>query len=350
MAVTRPSLVISVTGAVSTSSPSLSTATSVQISKTSSRWWEMYMMATPASRSWRMRSNRRSTAPRSRAAVGSSSSRQRVPAASARVISTTWRCSTVRLAQGASALTSKPQSVIIFLACSRIRRQSTTPRLFGTPRRSGWGAEEDVLRHGQVGHHQGVLEHGRDAPAPGGDFAERGRGRPVEPHLALVRGGDPGQDRDQRGLARAVGADQAEAAAWVQAQPDAAQRVRAAEPLVDALRAGPRGGGGQRGGNVRIAHPDQAEELQTPPCAFPYTLPQSEESLTGEVVTDPDRPSTGVTVRFCAALVTNGGTIGSPRLLSPAKLTMDSAGAPPPGWPALSLTPLAASSAYFSAQ
>ena len=43
------------------------------------------------------RSNSRCTAPRSRAAVGSSSSRQRVPAASARMISTTWRCSTVRL-------------------------------------------------------------------------------------------------------------------------------------------------------------------------------------------------------------------------------------------------------------
>src|ERR1035438_2382220 len=210
-------------------------------------------------------------------------------------------------------------------------------------------AEEDILRHGQVGHHHGVLEHGRDAPAPGGDFAERGRGLPVEQHLALVRGGDARQDRDQRGLARAVAADQAEAAAGIQAQPDAAQRVRAVEPLVDARRAGHRGDGGQRGGDVRIAHPDQAEELQTPPGAFPYTLPQSAEALTGVVATDPDRPSTGVTVSDCEALVTNGGTIGSPRLLSPAKLTIVSAGAPPPGWPTLSLTPFAASCAYFSA-
>ena len=136
MAVTRSSLPTSVIGAASTSSPSRSTATSVQISKTSSRWWEMYMIATPASRSWRTRSNRRRTAPRSRAAVGSSSSRQRVPAASARMISTTCRCSTVRLAHGASAATSKPQSVMIVRACSRIRRQSTRPR--GPGPRRGW--------------------------------------------------------------------------------------------------------------------------------------------------------------------------------------------------------------------
>ena len=93
----------------------------------------MYKIATPAARSWRMWSNSRCTAPRSSAAVGSSSSRHRVPAASALVISTTCRCSTVRLAHGASASTSKPHSVMTFLVCSRIRRQSTTPG----PRR-GW--------------------------------------------------------------------------------------------------------------------------------------------------------------------------------------------------------------------
>src|SRR5580704_14742938 len=132
MAVTRSSLVTSGSGAVSTISPSRSTATSVQISKTSSRWWEMYKIATPWACSWRMLSNSRCAAPRSSAAVGSSSSRQRVPAASARVISTTWRCSTVRLPQAVSALTSKPQSVMTLRVCSRIRRQSTTP-----PRRAG---------------------------------------------------------------------------------------------------------------------------------------------------------------------------------------------------------------------
>ena len=49
------------------------------------------------------------------------------------------------------------------------------------------------------------------------------------------------------GLAGAVAADQAEAPAGVQAQPDAAQGVRAAEPLVDPRRAGRRGLGGSRG-------------------------------------------------------------------------------------------------------
>ena len=117
----------------------------------------MYKMATPWACSWRMRSNRRCAAPRSSAAVGLSSSRQRVPAASAPVISTTCRCSTVRLPQAVSALTSKPQSAMTCRTCSRIRPQSTTPA-----RRLA--AEEDVLGHGEARHH-GVLEHGGNMPA-----------------------------------------------------------------------------------------------------------------------------------------------------------------------------------------
>ena len=97
-------------------------------------------------------------------------------------------------------------------------------------------AEEDVLRHGEAGHHHGVLEHGRDARAPGGDIAERGRGLAVEGDLARIQGDDAAQDGDQRGLAGAVAAYQAEAPAGVQAQPHAAQGVRAAEPLVDPRR------------------------------------------------------------------------------------------------------------------
>src|SRR5690348_12673851 len=91
------------------------------------------------------------------------------------------------------------------------------------------------------------------------------------------------------------------------------------------------------------------DELQTPPWALPYTLPHSDALVTGVVATAPDRPSTGVTWSVCADLVTNGGTIGSPRLLVPPKLTIASVGAPPPGWPAASLTPLAAFCASVTA-
>ena len=65
-----------------------------------------------------------------------------------------------------------------------------------------------------------------------------GAGRAVEAHLARVRRVEAAQDRDQRGLARAVAADQAEAAAGLQAQVHAAQRAGAAEPLVDPRRLG----------------------------------------------------------------------------------------------------------------
>ena len=87
-----------------------------------------------------MRSNSRCTAPRSRAAVGSSSSRQRVPAASALTISTICRCSTVRLPHGALAFTSKPHSAITLLVRARISRQSTNPALPGWRPRNTFSA------------------------------------------------------------------------------------------------------------------------------------------------------------------------------------------------------------------
>src|SRR6516225_11385127 len=100
-----------------------------------------------------------------------------------------------------------------------------------------------------------MLEYGRDAPAPGGDVAQRGGGVPVEAHLAGVRRVDAGQDGDQRGLARAIAPDQAEALGGLQAQVHAAQRVRPAEPLVDPRRLDRwRGWGVRGGGDYRFMH------------------------------------------------------------------------------------------------
>src|SRR5215470_2126662 len=53
----------------------------------------------------------------------------------------------------------------------------------------------------------------------------------------------------------------------------------------------------------------EAAALHTPPCWVPYTLPHSVASLTEVVETVPDSPSTGLTVRVWADLVTNGATI-----------------------------------------
>ena len=102
MAATRSSLVRSAIGAVSTSSPSRSTATSWQISKTSSRWCEMYRTATPPATSCRTRSNSRADGvalQRGGRLVQQHAAGRR--AASARAISTICRCSTVRSRQGA---------------------------------------------------------------------------------------------------------------------------------------------------------------------------------------------------------------------------------------------------------
>ena len=113
-------------GAASTSSPSRSTATSWQISKTSSRWCEMYRTATPAAVSCRTRSNSRWLAWRSSAAVGSSSSTHLAPRASARAISTTWSCSTDSSRQGVSGAMSSPHSPMMSRVLRRIARQLTT--------------------------------------------------------------------------------------------------------------------------------------------------------------------------------------------------------------------------------
>src|ERR1700678_1330167 len=177
MAVTRASLLTSAIGAVSTSSPSLSTATSVQISKTSSRWWEMYMIATPASRSWRMRSNRRSAA----LERGAAERQGRGGLVEQQAAGSGGQCpgdlDHLPLLDGEAA--ARGVGVHVEAPVGH-----DLPGLLAHPApvdRAGPGAEtaaerlageEDVLRHGEAGHHHGVLEHGRDAPAPRGDITQ----------------------------------------------------------------------------------------------------------------------------------------------------------------------------------
>ncbi len=87
----------------------------------------MYITATPPATSWLTRSKSRCTAPRSSAAVGSSSSRQRAPVARARAISTICSCSTVSFSHSVVALMSKPHSPMIASVRSRMVRQLTRP-------------------------------------------------------------------------------------------------------------------------------------------------------------------------------------------------------------------------------
>ncbi len=169
-----------------------------------------------------------------------------------------------------SALMSKPHSVMTSRVCSRIRRQSTTP-----PRRRGLAAEEHVLGDGQARHDHGVLEHGGDPPAPRGDVAQRGAGRPSKRTSPASGATRPDRIETRVDLPGAVAADQAQAAARLQAQVDAAQRAGAAEPLVDPRRLDRRRGLRVGGGDNRFcaSGTQDAEELQTPPWALPYTLP-----------------------------------------------------------------------------
>ena len=103
----------------------------------------------------------------------------------------------------------------------------------------------------------------RQAPTrPGGS------GGAVEAHLAAVRRVDAAQDGDQGGLASPVAADQAQAAPGPQGEVDSAQRLGAAELLVDACCLGRRDGG--RGSGCQLpGHPAEAAALHTPPWALP---------------------------------------------------------------------------------
>ncbi len=86
-------------------------------------------MPTALSLSRRIRSNRRSMAAFSSDAVGSSRIRKRAPTDSARAISTTWRCSTLRSRASRLTSRSKPQSSMTWRARDRMARQSTKLRL-----------------------------------------------------------------------------------------------------------------------------------------------------------------------------------------------------------------------------
>jgi hypothetical protein len=96
-------------------------------------------------------------------------------------------------------------------------------------------AEEDVLRHREAVDEVKLLVHGRDTEPQGGDRrAERRRAAPPGDH-ALVRLVRAGENLDQRGLARAVLAEQAVHLPGADLQVHTVQRTHAGEGLDDAV-------------------------------------------------------------------------------------------------------------------
>src|SRR2546427_4074891 len=69
-------------------------------------------------------------------------------------------------------------------------------------------AEEDVLADAQRGDHHRTLVDARDAVLPRRAVAQARRGLAVQPDAAAIRLQQPGQDADERRLARPVAPDE----------------------------------------------------------------------------------------------------------------------------------------------
>ena len=98
--------------------------------------------------------------------------------------------------------------------------------------RANLQAEGDVLRHGHVPEQRVVLEHEPDAPRADGPL---GNVLAVEEHPSLAGELQPGDDAQQRGLARAGRAEQGDEFTVVDRHADAPQRGEAAKFFVDVL-------------------------------------------------------------------------------------------------------------------
>ena len=120
----------------------------------------MNSMVTPAAASARIRANSRSMAVASSRAVGSSRMMNRVPSDSARAISTSWRCSTLRSPASAAGSTSTPYS-----SSSSAARRRRPPQRIGPPR--GLPVEEQVLGHRQRRDDGRALVDAGDPAPPG---------------------------------------------------------------------------------------------------------------------------------------------------------------------------------------
>ena len=140
------------------------------------------------------------------------------------------RCSTVRSGAVRARVDLEAPLGHDCASASRIRRQSTRPPA------AGLAAEEDVLGDGELRHHHRVLEDRRDPLAPGVDRAERRRRLAVEAHLAASGRQSRTGSRRASTCRRRCGRPGPRHRPGSQREIDTAQRLGAAEALVDAVR------------------------------------------------------------------------------------------------------------------
>ena len=95
--------------------------------------------------------------------------------------------------------------------------------------------ERDVVERAETAEQRGDLERARDAEEAAAVNGEGGDVAAVEADAAALRRSLAGQERDQRGLAGAVGADNGVKLAARDVERDAVGRHHAAEALGQAL-------------------------------------------------------------------------------------------------------------------
>jgi hypothetical protein len=113
-------------------------------------------------------------------------------------------------------------------------------------------AEPDVLGHGELGQDGELLVHRGDAGGCGVGGRREAHGAPVEANLACARSGDPGQQVQQRRLARAVGPEQGMDLAGTRHEVDALQRPDRAVTLAEPFQREQRRAARARGGRLAL--------------------------------------------------------------------------------------------------
>ena len=202
IASTRDASVSAAVGAVRITRPSRRTVTVSASSSTSRRKWEMRRIVLPWAASDFTISWRRAVSAPLSAAVGSSMMTTSAARESARRISTSC-CSATRSERAGTV-------------AAEVESGGAHEGLVALPQRSplhdargrGLGAEEDVLGDTQLRHDRRLLSDGRDPVVE--RLSRRAQRDPLAAyeHLAAVWRENAGEDLSQRGLARAVLADQ----------------------------------------------------------------------------------------------------------------------------------------------
>ena len=117
-----------------------------------------------------------------------------------------------------------------------VQQRARPPRRFGLAQAAREARGEEIVERADAREHARHLEHAQQA-APGERRGRQARDLLVgEPHAPLPGREEPRQQVEDRGLARAVGPDEAEDLALLHREREVVHRGHAAEVLRDALR------------------------------------------------------------------------------------------------------------------